>query len=147
MSKQIDPRGPRFGAAITTFLLATTIYLALDASTQGVAFWLLFAITALFAVGAVFGNSVHPYGWLYSKLAQPRLGKPKELEDAAAPQFAQAVGLFVAGLGVAFAVAGVANAVLIAASAAFFAAFLNAVFNYCLGCQIYFLLKRSKVIR
>jgi hypothetical protein len=35
----------------------------------------------------------------------------------------------------------------IAAAAAFIAAFLNSVFDYCLGCQIYLLLVRSKVIK
>ena len=93
------------------------------------------------------GNAKHPYGWIFKNLIRPRLGNPTELEDAAAPQFAQGVGLFVAGAGVLLHMFGVPNAVVIAASAAFFAAFLNAVFNYCLGCQIYFGLKRLRVIR
>ena len=146
-TKQIDPRGPRFGAAITTVLLASDVYLALDASTSDAAFILLVAITALFAIGAIFGNAKHPYGWIFKNLVRPRLGNPKELEDAAAPQFAQRVGLFVAGAGVILHIVGVPNAVVVAAGAAFVAAFLNAVFNYCLGCQIYFSLKRLRVIR
>jgi len=146
-TKQIDPRGQRFGAAITTVLLATDIYLGLDAATADVAFILLVAITALFAIGAIFGNAKHPYGWIFKKLVRPRLGNPKELEDAAAPQFAQGVGLFVAGAGVILHILGVPNAVVIAAGAAFVAAFLNSVFNYCLGCQMYFGLKRLRVIR
>jgi uncharacterized membrane protein YjdF len=111
------------------------------------AFVLLVAITALFAIGAIFGNAKHPYGWIFKTLIRPRLGNPKELEDAAAPQFAQGVGLFVAGAGVLLNIIGVPNAVVIAAGAAFVAAFLNTVFNYCLGCQIYFGLKRLRVIR
>ncbi len=95
-NKQIDPRGPRFGAAITTVLLATDVYLALDPATLPNAFWLLTVITALFAIGAFFGNSRHPYGWIFKTFVRPRLAAPKELEDAAAPQFAQLIGLLVA---------------------------------------------------
>jgi len=36
--------------------------------------------------------------------------------------------------------------VVIAASAAFIAAFLNSVFAYCLGCQIYLLLARAGIL-
>lgn len=146
-NKQIDPRGPRFGAAITTVLLAIDVYLALDPKTLPNAFWLLTVITALFAIGAFFGNSRHPYGWIFKTFVRPRLAAPKELEDAAAPQFAQLVGLLVAGTGVALYLVVSPGALVFAAGAAFFAAFLNAVFNYCLGCQMYFGLKRLRVIR
>ena len=147
MAKQIDPRGPRFGAAITATALAVTIYLALDEASLPAAFALLVALTALFAIGAIFGTSRHPYAWVFKTFVRPRLGEPKELEDAAPPRFAQAVGLFVAGLGVILHLAGVPNGLVFAAAAAFVASFLNAVFNYCLGCQMYLGLKRLKVIR
>jgi hypothetical protein len=146
-NKQIDPRGPRFGAAITTVLLAIDVYLALDTNTLPTAFWLLTVITALFAIGAFFGNSRHPYGWIFKTFVRPRLAAPKELEDAAAPQFAQLIGLLVAGTGVVLYLVVSPGALVFAAGAAFFAAFLNAAFNYCLGCQIYFGLKRLRVIR
>ncbi len=97
---QIDPRGPRFGAAITATALAVTIYLGLDASTEAAAFALLLVLNGLFAIGAIFGTSKHPYAWLFKTFVRPRLGAPTELEDAAPPQFAQVVGLFVAGVGV-----------------------------------------------
>jgi hypothetical protein len=149
MSKpnQIDPRGPRFGAAITATLLAVTVFLALDASTKDAAFALLSVVTALFAVGAIFGVSNHPYAWIFKTLVRPRLSAPNELEDATPPRFAQGVGLFVALVGVVLHLAGVELGLVIAAAAAFFAAFLNAAFNYCLGCQIFLGLKRLKVIR
>ena len=149
MSKpnQIDPRGPRFGAAITATLLAVTVFLALDASTKDAAFALLSVVTALFAVGAIFGVSNHPYAWIFKTVVRPRLSAPKELEDATPPRFAQGVGLFVALVGVVLHLAGVELGLVIAAAAAFFAAFLNAAFNYCLGCQIFLGLKRLKVIR
>lgn len=147
MSTQIDPRGPRFGAAITAALLALTIFLALDSSTAFSALVLLTVLALLFAVGAVFGTSKHPYAWIYKTFVRPRIGEPKELEDSAAPRFAQLVGLLVAGTGVVLGFAGVDGAVLVAAFAAFFAAFLNAAFDYCLGCQIYVGLKRLRIIR
>jgi len=42
---------------------------------------------------------------------------------------------------------GVPGALVVAAAAAFVAAFLNAVFAYCLGCQLYVLLVRLGIIR
>lgn len=144
---QIDPRGPRFGAAITSVLLLLTVWLDLDANTQDAAFGLLVAITALFAVGAAFGNSRHPYGLIFKKFVRPRLAAPKELEDPRPPQFAQAVGLFVAAIGIVLQLVGVPYGIAYAAAAAFIAAFLNAAFAYCLGCQIYLGLKRVGVIR
>ena len=146
-NNQIDPRGPRFGAAITSTLLAVTIFLALDPATKDAAFGLLVVITALFAVGAFFGVSNHPYAWLFKSLVRPRLQAPKELEDATPPRFAQGVGLFVALVGVILHLSGVELGLVFAAAAAFFAAFLNAAFNYCLGCQIFLGLKRLKLIR
>lgn len=148
MSKpQIDPRGPRFGAAITTVLLLVDIYLSLDTKTFPTAVALLGIIVALFAIGAFFGNANHPYGYLFKRLIRPLLKAPKELEDPRPPQFAQLVGLLVAGTGLVFGVLDIQLGLTIAASAAFFAAFLNAVFNYCLGCQIWLGLARIGLIK
>jgi hypothetical protein len=144
---QIDPRGPRFGAAITATALAATIYLGLDSASEPLAFAILSSLTVLFAIGAVFGTQRHPYAWLFKTFVRPRLAAPKELEDSTPPQFAQAVGLFVAGTGVVLHLAGVEYGLVWAAAAAFVASFLNAAFNYCLGCQMYLGLKRLKVIR
>lgn len=147
MSTQIDPRGPRFGATITATLLAATVYLSLDSATAAAAHVLLAVISASFLWGASFGPAKHPYGFLFKKLVRPRLNAPKELEDSAGPQFAQLVGLLVAGTGVVLGFFGIAAGVTFAAAAAFVAAFLNAAFDYCLGCQMYIGLKRLKVIR
>jgi hypothetical protein len=147
MSTQIDPRGPRFGATITATLLAVDVYLSLDASTVPAAHALLGVITLSFLWGALRGPARHPYGYLFKKLVRPRLAAPKELEDSAGPQFAQLVGLLVAGTGFVLGIFGLALGITIAAAAAFVAAFLNAAFDYCLGCQIYLGLKRVKVIR
>jgi hypothetical protein len=147
MSTPIDPRGPRFGAAITATLLALDVYLGLDASTLGGAQVLLGVITVGFLWGALRGPANHPYGYLFKTLVRPRLAAPKELEDSAAPQFAQLVGLLVAGTGFVLGIFGFSAGIPLAAAAAFIAAFLNAAFDYCLGCQIYLGLKRARVIR
>ena len=142
---RLDPRGPRFGAAITAVLLLTVIFLSLTGASVA-ALILLSVLAGLFAWGAAAGAGRHPYGVLFKKFVRPRLAPPAELEDAAPPTFAQGVGLAVTLVGVALGLAGVPGAVGIAAAAAFVAAFLNAVFDYCLGCQIYLLLVRFGVL-
>lgn len=141
----IDPRGPRFGAGITAVLLL--IVIALSLLGAGLAALLLFvAITALFAWGAFAGIARHPYGLLFKALIRPRLAPPNELENPAPPTFAQGVGFVIALVGVLLELLGVPAAVPVAAAAAFIAAFLNSVFGYCLGCQIYLLLVRLGIV-
>ncbi|MFM5904771.1 MAG: DUF4395 domain-containing protein [Micrococcales bacterium] len=151
MSKQqpqsIDPRGPRFGAAIINVFSIVIFFLATDSETETQAFITLLLVTVLFAIGAILGNSRHPFGWLYRKLVKPRLSAPKELEDPRPPQFAQAVGLFVSLVGVVLYLAQVPYGLAIAAAALFAASTLQAYFAYCLGCQIYLGLKRVGIIR
>jgi hypothetical protein len=110
------------------------------------AFILLVALTALFAWGAFAGITKHPYGILFKKFLQPRLAPVTEREDQAPPTFAQGVGFVVALVGVVVHLVGVPYGLVAAASAAFIAAFLNSVFAYCLGCQIYLLLVRAGVL-
>lgn len=154
-SPQIDPRGPRFGAGITSVLLLVTIALGLTevgtigsladrASTP--AFLLLAVLTALFAWGALQGPSKHPYGLLFRALVRPRLGPPAFTESEKPPTFAQLIGFLVAGTGIVLQLVGVPYGLVIASGAAFIASFLNAVFAYCLGCEIYALLVRAKLI-
>jgi cytochrome c biogenesis protein CcdA len=141
----IDPRGPRFSAGITAVLLLVVIGLSLAGATLA-GFLLLLAIALLFAWGAFAGVARHPYGILYRKLVRPRLAPPAELEDPVPPTFAQGVGLFVTAVGLILALVGVPFAVPIFAGLAFIAAFLNSVFGYCLGCQIYLLLVRAGIL-
>ncbi|RDV44458.1 DUF4395 domain-containing protein [Leifsonia sp. ku-ls] len=142
----IDPRSPRFGAGITAALLLVDLFLALVGATAAAAV-LLVVIGLLFAWGAFAGIRRHPYGALYRALIRPRLAPPTELEDPAPPTFAQGVGLIVTGVGLVLFLVGVPLALPVAAALAFVAAFLNAVFGYCLGCQLYLLLVRARLIR
>lgn len=141
----IDPRGPRFTATITALLLLVTVVLAVGGAA--VAAWiLLLAISLVFAWSAVAGIRRNPFSLVFRSLIRPRLRPPAELEDPRPPTFAQAVGFAVTIAGVILGALGVAGAVPIAAGAAFIAAFLNSVFGYCLGCQLYLLLVRARVI-
>lgn len=142
---RIDPRGPRFGAAITAVLLLLVIFLSLTGASVA-ALVLLAALAALFAWGAFAGAGRHPYGLLFRRFVRPRLGPPAELEDAAPPTFAQGVGLLVSLAGVILGLLGLPVGLAVAAAVAFVAAFLNAVFDYCLGCQVYLLLVRAGVL-
>ncbi|GAA3899923.1 DUF4395 domain-containing protein [Microbacterium invictum] len=180
---RIDPRGPRFGAAITSVLLLVTVFLgltglsvqqsaasfgwfayqplaseflfpgggwAITAASLGEraadpAFLALLVVALLFLWGLISPRTA-PWGVLYRSVLQPRLAPPAELEDPRPPRFAQGVGLFVSIVGLTLHLIGVPWALPIAAAAAFVAAFLNAVFGFCLGCQIYLLLQRTGLI-
>lgn len=145
-STGIDPRGPRFSAGITATLLLVDVVLGVAGAA--LAAWLLLAaLAALFAWGAVAGVARHPFGLLFRTSVRPRLAPPHELEDPRPPTFAQGVGFVVTALGVLLGALGIAAAVPIAAGAAFVAAFLNAAFGFCLGCRLYLLLVRARVIR
>ena len=142
-SPGIDPRGPRFSAGITAVLLLVVIGLYLGGLT--IAATVLFAvITAVFAWGAFAGVRRHPYGWLFKKLIRPRLAAPTELEDPVPPTFAQGIGFVITLIGLVL--LAVPYAIVVAAGLAFIAAFLNSVFAYCVGCQIYLLLVRARIL-
>jgi hypothetical protein len=131
---QVDPRGQRFAAAVTSVVL-------LDCLVTGS--WALLGVQAVvFAAGAVLGVRHAPYALVFRALVRPRLGPPKELEDAGPPRFAQGVGLFFAAVGTVGYGFGVTWLGLIAAAMALVAAFLNAAFGFCLGCEMYLLIKR-----
>ena len=141
----IDPRGPRFGAGITGVLLLVVIGLSLGGLLVP-ALIIFIAQTLLFAWGAFAGIQRHPYGRLFKNLVRPRLQPPSELEDPIPPTFAQGVGFVITLIGVILTLLGLTLALPIAAAFAFVAAFLNSVFGYCLGCQIYLLLARLGVV-
>jgi hypothetical protein len=141
----IDPRGPRFGAGITGILLLVVIALSLT-GLQLAALIVFTVITLIFAWGAFAGIRRHPYGFLFKKLIRPRLKPPTELEDPIPPTFAQGVGFAITLIGLVLTLVGLPLALPIAAALAFIAAFLNSVFGYCLGCQIYLLLVRLGVL-
>ena len=171
----IDPRGPRFAASITALLLAVAVILGLTglSTSQGTdfgfvagkgpfvswavgsaslaervadpAFLLLLVIALLFVWGVAWPRTA-PWGVLFRRVIRPRLKPPTDLEDPRPPRFAQGVGLFVVTIGLVLHLLGVPWALPISAAAAFIAAFLNAVFGLCLGCQLYLVLQRAGVV-
>ncbi|CAN7409679.1 DUF4395 domain-containing protein [Microbacterium sp. LjRoot45] len=153
----IDPRGPRVTAAITSVLLLVGTFLSLLGAatrtgttlTERVAdpgFLVLALVDALFVWG-VLSPSTAPWGVLFRTVVRPRLTAPAELEDPRPPRFAQGVGFVVVTIGLVLHLAGVPWALPVAGAAAFVAAFLNAVFAFCLGCQIYLGLARIGLLR
>jgi hypothetical protein len=148
--KGLDPRGPRFGAGITAILMLVVIYLSLDvtseANVQTSVLVMSFAV-AMFIIGSALGPAKHPYSFVYKFTLRKALGEPTELEDPRPVRFAQFVGLMVTGIGLTLHFVGVPLALPVSAAMAFLAAFLNAAFAYCLGCQMYLGLKRIGIIR
>ncbi|GII67291.1 membrane protein [Sphaerisporangium krabiense] len=128
---QVDPRSTRFAAAVTTLILALVLVTG--------NLWLLLAQSVVFALGLA---GASPYGLLFRRLVRPKLGPPVHMEDAAPPRFAQGVGLVFALAGVAGLAAQITPLALGATAAALLAAFLNAAFGFCLGCETYLIIRR-----
>lgn len=132
----IDARGPRFSAAITVLVLATAL---VTQSLPLITFQLV-----VFLIGATRGPQFTPYAFLFKNLVKPRLKGEFVPEDVRPPQFAQAVGFIFAVIAVAGLLTGATIVFTIATGFALAAAFLNAAFNYCLGCEVYLLLLRAR---
>lgn len=135
-NRTIDARGPRFSALLTTGVLV--LALALNSV------WVLIFQAAVFAIGAFRGPQFTPYAQIFKFLVRPRLKGEVPFEDVRPPQFAQSVGLIFALVGIAGSLSGLPLIFTIATGAALAAAFLNAAFNYCLGCEVYLLLLRLR---
>jgi hypothetical protein len=133
-TERLDPRGLRFAAGVTAVVLAVALI------TGSVVVLALQAI--VFAAGALLGPRFSPYGLFYARVVRPRLGPPADTEDAAPPRFAQGVGLAFALIGLVAELAGLGPLAVVAISFALVAAFLNAAFAFCLGCQFYLLGRR-----
>jgi len=132
----IDARGPRFGAAITTVVLAAAL------ATNNA--WFIVVQALVFAIGTFKGPQFTPYAFLYKTIVKPRLKGEVPTEEVKPPQFAQKVGLLFAFVAITGAATGLDLLFTIAVAGALGAAFLNAAFNFCLGCEIYLLLLRAR---
>ena len=130
----IDARGPRYSAGITSVVLALAL---ITESSYVIGFQF-----AVFLSAVLFGLRRSIYGFIYRNLIQPRLSGPVPSEDQRAPRFAQLIGALFAFVALLGGVTGNSAVFLIATSFALGAAFLNAAFGFCLGCQIYLILVR-----
>ncbi|OIJ27844.1 DUF4395 domain-containing protein [Nocardioides luteus] len=133
----IDPRGPQFTAALTVVVIILALLLP-----QPWALVVTVIQTVLFAIGAGLGVQRTPHAWLFKKFVRPRLGAPDELEDPAPPRFAQGVGLAFLLVALVGYLVGATLVAQIALGLALVAAVLNAVFRFCLGCELYLLIRR-----
>ncbi|MFK3982044.1 DUF4395 domain-containing protein [Micromonospora sp. NPDC050397] len=129
----IDPRGPRFAAAVTTVVLIVVLL-----TGSG---WLALAQAVVFGVTAASPRR-GPYGLLFRAFVSPSLRPPTELEPVAPVRFAQLVGLVFTVVAAVGYLAGVTGLGLVATAFALAAAFLNAVFGLCLGCEAYLAFRR-----
>ncbi len=139
---QVDVRGPRFVAWITTGVLV--IVLLASPISRAAATAILAVQAVVFAIGATAGPKRHPYGLVFARLVAPRLGPVRDREPTAPLRFAQVVGLVFAVAGVGGFASGAVTVGIIATAAALAAAFLNAAFGICLGCRIYPLAARLR---
>jgi Domain of unknown function (DUF4395) len=138
----VDVRGPRFAAWVTTVVLVITL---LVSGVNSLAAAVILGLQAVvFAIGAAGGPRRHPYGLLFVQLVAPRLAPVREREPVPPLKFAQLVGLIFAIAGAAGFVAGAPLLGVIATAGALVAAFLNAAFGICLGCQLYPLVARLR---
>jgi hypothetical protein len=139
---RVDVRGPRFAAWVTTAVLLIT--LIVSAVSPPAAAVILGLQAVVFAIGAVGGPRRHPYGRIFAAVVAPRLGPVKEREPVPPLKFAQLVGLIFAVAGVAGFATGAFLVGVVATAFALVAAFLNAAFAICLGCQLYPLVARFR---
>lgn len=138
----VDVRGPRFAAWVTTGVLIAAL---LVSAASPIAAAVILGIQAVvFAIGAVGGPRKHPYGRIFATFIAPRLAPVTEKEPVAPLKFAQLVGLLFAIAGTVGFATGITALGLGATAFALIAAFLNAAFGICLGCQIYPLVARLR---
>ena len=133
----IDARGPRFSAVLTTIVLAVALV------TSNL--WVVIAQAIVFAIGAIKGPQFTPYAYIFRTIIKPRLKGKIITEDVRPPQFAQTVGLIFALVAISGSIASLDVVFVVAVSFALAAAFLNAAFNFCLGCKLYLLLLRVRL--
>ena len=133
----IDARGPRFSAVLTTIVLAVALV------TSNL--WVVIAQTIVFAIGAIKGPQFTPYASIFRTIIKPRIKGEAIIEDVRPPQFAQSIGLLFALIAISGSIADINLVFIIALSLALSASFLNAAFNFCLGCELYLLLLRVRL--
>jgi len=129
----IDVRGPRFGAAITSTVLATALLVQGSVGTALVVWqW------TMFAIAAVFGLRHSVYGNLFRFLKRRfDLGPPPATEPEAGPRFAQACGLAVLTVALVATALGASTVAWLAVGVVLALSLLLATTDICIGCLLY----------
>jgi hypothetical protein len=141
---QVDPRALRFSAAATASVLV--VVLLTVGLARPLALGLLASQVAVFGFTAFV--SVHWSVWaqIFARFIWPRISPATELEEARPARFAQFIG-FVLTASALLAFAGgvdvVGHGLTVVAVAG---AVLNATSGVCLGCRIYLLARRLKLL-
>lgn len=134
--RPIDVRGPRFGAAVTTVVLAVAVVLQLE--------WLAAFQTAVFAVSTFGGLRWSPYGNLFRFLKRRLdLGPPPETEPEGPPRFAQLCGFVVTAAGLVAFLAGAQLVGWVLVGIVLALSTLLATTGLCVGCELYLLGRRA----
>lgn len=131
----VDVRGPRFGAAVTTVVLATALVVQGPVGAALLAWQVL-----VFAVGSLAGLAWSPYGAVF-RFVKRRLdlGPPPATESEGPPRFAQTCGLVVAGAGLVLLLLGATTAAWVLVGAVLVLSTLLATTGLCVGCELYLL--------
>ncbi len=131
-ARQIDPRGQRFGSAVSAVLLTVAFLLALPS--------LAVLVGLNLAVSAAFGTRLFLPGQAWPAVRRAlRLGPPAEPEHEYPPRFAQALGATFIGLGtIAFVLGATPVGWLLVGAVAALQALLAAT-GICVGCRLYVL--------
>ena len=130
--RMIDPRGHRFGAALSVAILATGV--VLDAPLA-VAF-----LAVALGVSAIFGTRYSILGRAWPLVRKAfRIAPPRELEHELPPRFAQALGFIGFSVATVLFLLGFATAGWVVAAAVGALQAVLAATGYCLGCRLYFL--------
>ena len=130
---ELDPRGQRFAAAVTSVVLIAVLVTGWG--------WLALAQAVVFAVTAADPRR-GPYAFVYRAFLLPRLGPPAEREPAAPVRFAQLIGFVFLAVAAAGYLSGATALGVTFAALGLLAAFLNAAFGLCLGCEVYLAARR-----
>lgn len=134
-SRLVDPRGVRFGGALTAFAAAGAAWAA--------TWWAAGLVAAVLLVAAFAGPRWNLWAWAYRASLARRLGPPPYREPETPPRFANLLGgVGLAGASVAFGVGAWITGVVFALVVGVLAV-VNAATGYCLGCQLYGLLGRK----
>jgi hypothetical protein len=130
--RMIDPRGHRFGAALSVAILLIGFLMS---APMAVAF-----LAAALGISAFFGTR-------YSILGRPwpvirralRIAPPRELEHELPPRFAQALGFIGFSVATILFLVGLPTLGWVVAAAVGSLQAVLAATGYCLGCRLYFL--------
>jgi hypothetical protein len=134
---RIDPRGYRFGAGVS--LVGAVVAVLMGGVGGAIA---LAILAALFLPGATIGPQATLQAFLFRTLIRPRIGAPMVTESFRPPRFAQQIGLVLSATGAVCGFVGWDWGVYVFGGFVLAASFLNSVFGFCLGCEIYLGLKR-----